>query len=87
MVTLHPVVVAALHATLLENGGQNRTDTDRSGRVFQEAPCRYRSRGKPRFTFVSDGNPLRRLLLGSNRNSVYIAVSPFKWIARHIRKD
>jgi len=26
------------------------------------------------------------LLLGSKKNSLFTAVSPFKWIARHIRK-
>lgn len=35
---------------------------------------------------VSDGNPFRRLLDGSNKNSFFTAVSPLKWIARHIRK-
>jgi hypothetical protein len=38
--------------------------------LYRRAP-----RGNPRLTFVSDGNPLRRLLLGSNQNSLFMAFS------------
>ena len=49
-------------------------DKDRSCQVSRTVLCRYRLRGKPRLSFVSDGNPLRRLLLGSNQNSLFMAV-------------
>ena len=45
--------------------------------AFQRVPCQSEPLGKPRLTLVSDGNPLRRLLLRSKKNSVPMAVSPW----------
>jgi molybdopterin synthase sulfur carrier subunit len=59
-------------------------DRDHSCPVSRRALSRYGRLGNPRFTLVSEGNPLRRLLLGSKKNSLVTAVSPFRWIARHI---
>lgn len=86
MVTSCAVVLSRLHATLLETYGRSRTDRDHSYRASRRVLSRNGSRGKPRLTLVSDGNPFRRLLLGSKKNSLFTAVSPFKWIARHTRK-
>lgn len=43
---------------------------DRPCQVFRSALCRRARRGKPRFTLVSEGKPLRRLLLGSKKKVV-----------------
>src|SRR5215472_16405858 len=40
-------------------------------------PCQSEPVGKPRLTLVSDGNPFRRLLLCSTKNSASMAVSPW----------
>jgi len=40
-------------------------------------PCQSEPLGKPRLTLVSDGNPSRRLLLRSKKNSGSMAVSPW----------
>jgi len=86
MVTSGAVILSRLHTTLPETYGRSRTDRDHSYQVSRRVLSRNGSRGNPRLTLVSDGNPFRRLLLGSKKNSLFTAVSPFKWIARHIRK-
>jgi len=86
MVTSGAVILSRLHTTLPETYGRSRTDRDHSCQVSRRVLSRNGSRGNPRLTLVSDGNPFRRLLLGSKKNSLFTAVSPFKWIARHIRK-
>jgi hypothetical protein len=65
-----------LHAALLEIYGRIRMDKDHSGPVSRKVLYRRQQRGKPRLTLVSEGNPFRRLLLGSNQNSLFMAVSP-----------
>jgi len=65
MVAKRSVVKPRLHAALLEIYGPNRMGMGRSARAFQIAPCHNELLGKPRLTIVSDGNPLRRLLLRS----------------------
>jgi hypothetical protein len=42
-------------------------------------PCQNELCGKPRLTLVSDGNPLRRLLLRTEKNSRSMAVL-LRWI-------
>ena len=79
VVTQRPVVAARPHAAILEICVPSRTDMDLSVLTSQAIPCQRAPRGKPRVTFVSDGNPLRRLLLRSKRNSSLIAVLP-GWI-------
>ena len=64
VVTFCAVVTSGLHAALLETCGWTRTDRDRSCPASQRAPYRHGPCGNPRLTFVSEGNPLRRLLLG-----------------------
>ena len=63
------VVMSGLHTALLETCGLTRRDRDHSRPVSRRAPYRRGPYGNPRLTFVfqtglSDGNPLRRLLLG-----------------------
>lgn len=65
------------HAAVLEICAQIRTDTGPSVLASRIAPCQSEPVGKPRLTLVSDGNPLRRLLLVSKKNSLFMAVSPF----------
>src|SRR5271166_6034897 len=86
MFTSYAVVMPCRHTALLEICDRSHTDRDRSCPVSRRALSRYGRGGNPRFTLVSDGNPLRRLLLGSKKNSLSTAVSPFRWIARHIRR-
>jgi hypothetical protein len=69
MVSPRAVEPAAPHAAFPETCVPNRRGTDRCGPASPRAPYRRAPRGKPRFTFVSEGKPLRRLLLTSNRNS------------------
>src|SRR5450631_1491924 len=80
VVAERPVVKACSHATILEICAQIRTDTGLAFLASRIAPCQNEPLGKPRLTLVSDGNPLRRLLLRSKLNSVSTAVSPFGWI-------
>jgi hypothetical protein len=80
MVAERSVVMTRSHAAVLEICAQIRTDTGLSVLASRIAPCQSEPLGKPRLTPVSDGNPLRRLLLRSNKNSVFMAVSPFGWI-------
>ncbi len=65
MVSRRAVVTACPHTALLETGDRSRKGKDRSCPVSRRALYRHARRGKPRLTSVSDGNPLRRLLLGS----------------------
>jgi len=74
VVTSRAVVVSCLHTALLETYDQSRTDRDRSCLVSRKVPYRSGPRGKPRLTLVSEGKPLRRLLLGSNKNSLFTVV-------------
>lgn len=55
--------MAAMHAAFLEICVPNRMDTDHCGPTSQGVPYPRELRGKPRFTLVSDGKPLRRLLI------------------------
>lgn len=84
MVACCSVVTAGSHTALLEIYDRNRTDTGHSVPASPIALCRSEPLGKPRLTFVSDGNPFRRLLLGSKKNSLLMAVSPLDGFARHI---
>jgi hypothetical protein len=68
------------HTAVLEICVQTRTDTDLCVLASRITPCQSEPLGKPRLTLVSDGNPLRRLLLRSKKNSLLMAVSPFGWI-------
>jgi hypothetical protein len=77
VVTERSVVEACSHATVLEIAAQTRTDTDLCVLAFRVTPCQSEPLAKPRLTLVWDGNPLRRLLLRSKKNSVFTAVSPF----------
>jgi hypothetical protein len=86
MVAERSVVMAHFHAAVLEICIQIRTDTGLSDLASRIAPCQSEPHGKPRLTLVSDGNPLRRLLLRSNKNSAFMAVSPLDGFARHIPK-
>jgi hypothetical protein len=79
--------MARLHAAVLEICVLIRTDTGLSVLASRTVPYRNGPLGKPRLTLVSDGNPLRRLLLCSNKNSVFTAVSPLDGFARHIPKE
>jgi hypothetical protein len=45
-----------------------------SGPTSPAVPYRNGRFGKPRWTLLSEGNPFRRLLLGSNVNSLLMAV-------------
>src|SRR5712691_3756354 len=65
MVSRRAVVTAGPHTALLETYVRSRKGKDRSCPVSRRALSRHARRGKPRLTLVSDGNPLRRLLLGS----------------------
>jgi len=78
--TLYAVVASGRHAALLEICGRSRMGKDHSCPVSRRALSRYEPRGNPCFTLVSDANPLRRLLLGSKKNSFSTEVSPFRWI-------
>jgi hypothetical protein len=80
------VVKTRSHAAILEICVPIRTDTGLSVLTFRIAPCQNEPLGKPRLTLVSEGNPLRRLLLRSKLNSVLMAVSPVDGFARHIPK-
>jgi len=86
VVTKRSVVKADSHAAILETGVQIRTDMDLSVLASRIALCQNEPLGKPRLTLVSDGNPLRRLLLRSKWNSVFMAISPVDGLARHIPK-
>ena len=63
------------HTALLETYGRSRMDRDHFCLASRRAPGHCGRRGKPRLTFVSDGNPLPRWLLGSKKNSLLTAVS------------
>jgi hypothetical protein len=80
MVADRSVVVACSHTAILEICVQIRTGTGLSVLAFRTVLCQREPLGKPRLTLVSDGNPLRRLLLRSQNISVFTAVSPFGWI-------
>jgi hypothetical protein len=80
------VVMARSHTAVLEICAQNRTDMDLCVLAFRIAPYRSARFGKPRLTFVSEGNPLRRLLLRSKKNSAFMEVSPLDGFARHISR-
>ena len=80
MVADRTVVLACAHAAILEICAQTRTDMGLFVLASRIVPCQSEPLGKPRLTLVSDGNPLRRLLLRSKKNSVFTAVSPFGWI-------
>jgi len=80
MVADRTVVLACAHAAILEICAQTRTDMGLSVLASRIVPCQSEPLGKPRLTLVSDGNPLRRLLLRSKKNSVFTAASPFGWI-------
>src|SRR5450759_1285812 len=86
MFTSRTVVMPRRHAALLETCGRSRMDRGHSYPISRRALFHHGRRGNPRFTLVSDGNPLRRLLLGSKKNSLFTAVSPSRWIARHTRR-
>jgi hypothetical protein len=83
MVSLRSVIPTGLHAAFLEIYFRNRMGTDRSGPTSQRAPYRSVQRGNPRFTLVSDGKPLRRLLVISKRNSFSTCVLLPGGFARH----
>src|SRR5512132_561904 len=80
MVAERSVVLACSHAAILEICVQNHTDTGLSVLASRLALFHSELLGKPRLTLVSDGKPLRRLLLRSKKNSVFTAVSPYGWI-------
>ena len=64
----------ALHAAPLESVAASRTGRDRyvrASRSAQRFPCTTRS---PRFTWVSLGNPFRRLLVRSKAGEVVVGV-------------
>lgn len=67
MVSRRAIVTARPHAALLETYVRIRKGKDRSCPASRGALSRHARRGKPRLTLVSDGNPLRRLLLGSRK--------------------
>jgi hypothetical protein len=63
--TLRTIELTGAHAAVPETTSQSRTDTDRCGpvsRINSLFPCTTRS---PFLTRVSDGKPLRRLLVRS----------------------
>jgi hypothetical protein len=55
--------MAAMHTAFLEICVPNHMGTDHCGPTSQGVPSPRARRGKPRFTFDSDGKPLRRLLI------------------------
>src|ERR1039458_4041230 len=65
MVTCDAVVKPRPHAALLETCGPSRMGKGHFCRASRTTLCPHARRGNPRLTLVSDGNPLRRLLLGS----------------------
>ncbi len=65
MVTCDAVVKPGPHAALLETCGPSRMGKGHFCRASRTALCPHARRGNPRLTLVSDGDPLRRLLLGS----------------------
>lgn len=65
MVSLRSVISTGPHAAFLEIYVLNRKGRDHSFPVSLAVPCHRVQRGNPRFTLVSDGNPLRRLLVRS----------------------
>ena len=69
------VVVAATHTAFLEICDPNHIGTDHCGPTSQRVPYPREPHGKPRFTFISDGKPLRRRpLVASKRNSFFMAL-------------
>jgi hypothetical protein len=86
VVAKRSVVKAGSHAAILESGVRIRTDMGLSDLASRIALCQNEPVGKPGLTLVSDGNPLRRLLLRSKWNSVFMAISPLDGFARHIPK-
>jgi hypothetical protein len=73
VVSLRPVVPPGFHTAFFEISGQSRKDMDHSVPAFPSAPYYRAQRGKPHFTLLSDGKPLRRLLVGSYENSSFTA--------------
>jgi hypothetical protein len=82
MVSLDPVVLPALHAAPLPatttwrarqrlSGGKTasryRTYTNHSCPSSPTVPLRHARSEQPRFTFISEGNPLCRLLVASKK--------------------
>ena len=65
MVSCDAVVKPGPHAALLETCGPSRIGKGHFCRASRTALCPHAPRGNPRFTLASDGNPLRRLLVGS----------------------
>jgi hypothetical protein len=60
---------------------------DPSGLASQEVPYQREPLGNPRLTFDFDGNPLRRLLLGSKKNLALMVFFLLDGFARPIRKE
>jgi hypothetical protein len=65
MATCGAVVKPGPQAALPETCGPSRMGKGHFCRASRTALCPHARRGNPRLTLVSDGNPLRRLLLGS----------------------
>ena len=65
MVTPGTVEKPGLQAALFKSCGPSRTGRGHFCRASRRALCPHGQRGNPRLTLVSEGNPLRRLLVGS----------------------
>jgi hypothetical protein len=65
MATCGAIVKPGPQAALPETCGPSRMGKGHFCRASRTALCPHARRGNPRLTLVSDGNPLRRLLLGS----------------------
>ena len=87
MVSPRAVVEAATHTALVEICVPNHKGRDHFGPTSQRVPYPRVQRGKPRFTFVSEGKPLRRLLVISYRNSSSTAFLLPDGFARHITEE
>jgi len=87
VVSPRAVVAAATHTALLEICVPNHKGRDHFGPASQRALYPRVQRGNPRFTFVSEGKPLRRLLVFSYRNSSFTAFLLPDGFARHITEE
>ena len=87
VVSSRAVKVAATHTAFLEICVPSHRGTDHCCPTSLRVPYRREPRGKPRFTLVSDGKPLRPLLVLSKSDSFFMALLLPDGFARHITKE
>jgi hypothetical protein len=87
VVSPRAVVAAATQTAILEICVPNHKGRDHFGPTSQRALYPRVQRGNPRFTFVSEGKPLRRLLVVSYRNSSFTAFLLPDGFARDITEE